>query len=108
MRNLEQLQAHDNPRITEQHPLDLASRDGCRALAFAESVEAPDPQSSSTGDAPRMPDQLTASTNFSLLDWLIVLTFLTGSAVAGIWSRRYVRNLALWLGGRAADIQRAT
>jgi len=32
-------------------------------------------------------------TNFSGLDWLIVLAFLIGSTIAGVWAQRYVRGL---------------
>src|SRR5438105_4283673 len=41
----------------------------------------------------RMTDQLRTFTNFGLLDWLIVFTFLVASAIAGLWSKRYIRNL---------------
>jgi SSS family solute:Na+ symporter len=40
-----------------------------------------------------MTEQLRTFTNFGVLDWLIVFTFLVASAIAGLWSKRYIRNL---------------
>jgi SSS family solute:Na+ symporter len=44
-----------------------------------------------------MPEPLLSFTNFRTLDWLIVMTFLVSSAIAGIWSKRYIRNLESFL-----------
>jgi len=44
-----------------------------------------------------MTEQLRTFTNFGLLDWLIVFTFLVASAIAGLWSKRYIRNLESFL-----------
>ena len=40
-----------------------------------------------------MPETVRSFTNFGLLDWLIVFVFLVSSTIAGILSKRYVRNL---------------
>ncbi|MEZ6048884.1 MAG: sodium:solute symporter family protein [Planctomycetaceae bacterium] len=47
-------------------------------------------------------------TNFSSLDWAIVLVYLAGSAVVGLWANRYVGNLSDYLvAGRTLRIRLA-
>ncbi len=36
---------------------------------------------------------MSTSTNFGPVDWLITLAFLAGSTVAGLWARKYIRDL---------------
>jgi SSS family solute:Na+ symporter len=44
-----------------------------------------------------MPGVDLSLTNFLTLDWLIVLAFLVSSAIAGVWSKRYIRSLESFL-----------
>jgi SSS family solute:Na+ symporter len=35
---------------------------------------------------------MTTTTNFSTLDWLIVVAFLVGITLAGLWTKRYLTH----------------
>lgn len=44
-----------------------------------------------------MPANLSSVTNFGTIDWLIVVVFLIGSTIVGLWSRRYIHGVESFL-----------